>query len=92
MSTAWSTTNCFSRRFSSSIALSHVASSDFVPSCCARQRANVASMISRPWSSAARSFSEFSIASASRSFATSCSGLCCFRHFADTENLLPDGL
>jgi len=47
--------------------------------CPARQRASVASLISKARSTAARSLPAFSIASASRSFATICSGLCFFR-------------
>jgi hypothetical protein len=54
--------------------LSRFASSDFIPPYWAHQRANVASLNSKACSTAARSLPAFSIASASRSFATICSG------------------
>src|SRR5690606_8030177 len=75
MSRAWSATISLSRLFSSSSSFSRLASSDFIPPYWFRQRWYVPSLISSACSTAARSWPAFSIASASRSFFTICSGL-----------------
>src|SRR5690606_17461232 len=79
MSNAWSATICFRRLFSSSSSLSRLASSAFIPPYCFRQRRYVDSLSSRACSTTASSLPALSIASASRSFRTICSGVCRFR-------------
>src|SRR5258705_2938480 len=77
--------------FSSSNFASRTASSAFIPPYWLRQRAYVLSLTSSACSTAAKSLAELSIASASRSFLTTCSGLCRFLRPVVIKVSLPNG-
>src|SRR6056297_493681 len=89
MSKAWSATIFLSRLFSSSSALSRLASSLFMPPYWLRQRLSVASLTSSACRTSPMLLSAASMASASRSFLMICSGEC-RRRFLLMENPSPE--
>jgi hypothetical protein len=76
MSSAWLATSRLSRAFSASNSLSRLAALAFIPPYWARQRFQVASLVSNLRRTSARSLPSFSSRSPSRTFRTACSGVC----------------